>query len=83
MSDTTTVRVSKKTKTRLERISALSGLNNLSKTLDFAVEAAEDKLNKYHGNINSLLEFKGAKSDFKNTSATVDKVLTKAFAKER
>jgi hypothetical protein len=56
MSNTTTVRVSKKTKTRLEKVSTLSGLNNLSKTLEFAVEAAEDKLNQYHGKYQLLAE---------------------------
>lgn len=83
MSDTTTVRVSKKTKTRLEKVSTLSGLNNLSKTIDFAVEAAEDKLNQYHGNIDSLLKFKAEKSGFKKTSEKVDKVLAQAFEKQK
>lgn len=83
MSGTTTVRVSKKTKAKLENVSTLSGLNNLSKTLDFAVEAAEDKLNEYHGNIDSLLEFKAGKSGFKKTSEEVDKALAQAFAEKR
>lgn len=83
MKGTTTVRVSKKTKSRLENVSALSGLNNLSKTLDFAVEAAEDKLlNAYRGNIDSLLQFKAGSSGFKKTSEEVDRVLAQAFSKK-
>jgi hypothetical protein len=83
MSNTTTVRISKKTKERLERVSDLTGLNNLSKTLDFAVGAAEDKLNQYRGNIDSLFEFKGGKSGFKKTSQYVDEVLARTLKKER
>ena len=82
MLETTTVRLSKKTKARFENISALSGLNNLSKTLDFAAEAAEEKLNSYHGNIDSLLIFRPAQSGFRKTSESVDKVLSQAFDKE-
>lgn len=80
MAETTTVRVSKKTKAKLENVSTLSGINNLSKTLDFAVEAAEDRLNQYHGNIDSLLKFRAGKSGFKNTSEEVDKVLAHAYS---
>ncbi|MFI5450515.1 MAG: hypothetical protein ACHQ03_12205 [Candidatus Bathyarchaeia archaeon] len=79
MSDTTTVRISKKTKERLERVSDLAGLNNLSKALDFAVGAAEDKLNLYHGNIDSVFEFKAGKSGFMKTSKSVDKVVAQAL----
>lgn len=82
MSNTTTVRVSKKTKARLETVSTLSGLNNLSKTLDFAVGAAESQLNKYHGNINTLLRFDSERSGFKKTSETVDAVLAQAYRKK-
>ena len=77
MSGTTTIRVSKKTKTKLERVSALGGFNNLSKTLDFAVEAAEDKLNEYHGNVDSLLKLRQEKSGFRDTSEKVDEILAK------
>lgn len=80
---TTTVRVSRRTKTRLETISTLSGLNNLSKTLDFAVEAAEEKLDRYRGDVESVLEFKGAKSSYTDTSENVDRILSKAFRKEK
>ena len=82
MSNTTTVRISKKTKERLERVSDLAGLNNLSKTLDFAVEAAEDRLDQYHGNVNSLFKFKAGRSGFKKTSISVDKVLARALREE-
>ena len=80
---TTTVRISKKTKERLERVSDMAGLDSLSKTLDFAVEAAEDKLNQYHGDVNSILKFKAGGSGFKKTSENVDKVLAQALRKER
>lgn len=82
MAETTTVRVSKKTKAKLESVSTLSGINNLSKTLDFAVEAAEDRLNHYHGNIDSLLKFRAGRSGFRHTSEEVDKVLAQAFSKK-
>ena len=83
MSNTTTVRISKKTKERLERVSDLSGLNNLSKTLDFAVGAAEEKLNQYQGNINSLFKFKAGRSGFRKTSESVDEVLAQAIKEQR
>lgn len=82
MAGTTTVRVSKKTKAKLESVSTLSGINNLSKTLDFAVEAAEDRLNQYKGNINTLLKFSAGRSGLKNTSEEVDKVLAQAFSEK-
>ncbi len=81
--NTTTIRVSRRTKARLDSVSTLCGLNNISKTLDFAVEAAEEKLDRYQGNIESLFQFKGARSNYKNTSENVDKILTKAFEKPR
>ncbi len=77
MSSTTTIRVSRKTKTKLERVSTLGGFNNLSKTLEFAVGAAEDKLNEYHGNIGSLLKLRQEKSGFHDTSEKVDEILAK------
>ncbi|MDG6904400.1 MAG: hypothetical protein JRN20_01290 [Nitrososphaerota archaeon] len=83
MAETTTVRVSKKTKARLENVSTLSGINNLTKTLEFAVEAAEDRLNQYHGNIDSLLKFRAGKSGFRNTSEEVEKILAQAYSKKR
>ena len=83
MANTTTVRISKKTKERLERVSELAGLKSLSKTLDFAVGAAEDKLDRYHGNLHTLYEFKPGKSGFKKTSENVDRVLAQALKKGR
>jgi hypothetical protein len=81
---TTTIRISKKTKARLERVSSPSGLNNLSKTLDFAVDAAEDKLNQYRGNVKSVLKFKGARSGFSDTSERVwMNCWQKSFAREK
>ncbi len=72
--ESTTVRVSKKTKTRLQRIATLTGLG-LSKTLDFAVEAAEEKVEGYRGDVESLLRLKPAESGFHITSEKVDEVL--------
>lgn len=82
MPKSTTVRISKKTKERLERVSDLTGLNNLSKTLDFAIDAAEDKLDQYHGNVNSLFEFKGGRSGLRKTSQSLDEELAQALKKE-
>jgi predicted DNA-binding protein len=82
MSKTTTVRLSKKTKTRLEKVAMLTGWN-LSRTLDFAIETAEEKVDKYHGNINSLLKLKQEKSGYKDTSENVDKVLSEEESIER
>ncbi|MGI0081231.1 MAG: hypothetical protein ACRECH_16610 [Nitrososphaerales archaeon] len=76
MQQTTTVRLSRKTKARLEKVSSLTGLN-LSKALDFAVDAAEKKIENYHGNLDSLLELKVASSGYRNTSKRVDKVVAK------
>jgi predicted DNA-binding protein len=75
MSKTTTVRLSKKTKTRLEKVAMITGWN-LSRTLDFAIETAEEKVDKYLGNINSLLKLRQEKSGYKDTSEKVDKVLS-------
>jgi hypothetical protein len=82
MANSTTVRISKGTKQRLERVSELAGLNNLARTLDFAVEAAEDKLNRYHGNVDSLFKFKAGSSGFKDTSEAVDKVIARSLRKK-
>ncbi|MDH2901853.1 MAG: hypothetical protein PXY39_12870, partial [archaeon] len=82
MSKTTTVRLSKKTKTRLEKVAMLTGWN-LSRTLDFAIETAEEKVDKYHGNIDSLLKLKQEKSGYKDTSENVDKVLSEEESIER
>ena len=79
MSSSTTVRISKKTKERLEKISDLGGFRSLAKSLDFAVGAAEDKLNNYRGNIDSLYKFKAGRSGFKKTSASVDKILAESL----
>jgi predicted DNA-binding protein len=76
MSGTTTVRISKKTKAKLERVASLTGMN-ISKTIDFAIHAAEDKIDEYHGNVDSLLKLKPAKSGFSKTSEIVDKVLAR------
>ena len=74
MSGTTTVRISKKTRAKLERVASLTGMN-ISKTIDFAIQTAEDKMDEYHGNVDSLLKLKPAKSGFSKTSEIVDKVL--------
>lgn len=39
----------------------------------------EDKLNQYHGDIDSLLKFKAASSGYMDTSETVNRVLAKAY----
>lgn len=83
MPNSTTVRISRKTKERLQKVSDLAGLQSLSKTLDFAVEAAEDKLNEYHGNIDTVIKFKAGESKFRNTSRSVDKVLGEALKKKK
>ncbi len=83
MPRTTTIRVSRDTKAKLERISALAGLNNLSKTLDYAAVAAEEKLDRYRGNVDSLYRFKAGKSAFRRTSQKADRVLAEAIQKER
>ncbi len=82
MQRTTTVRVSKRTKERFERISSLTGLN-LSKTLDFAAQAAEQRIDQYRGNIDSLLSLRTEDSGFKNTSKRVDEVIALALRTRR
>ena len=74
MSGTTTVRISKKTRAKLQRVASLTGMN-LSKTLDFAVNVAEDKIDDYRGNVDSLLKLKSLRSGIAKTSETVDNVL--------
>ena len=74
MSGTTTVRISKKARAKLDRVAAFAGMN-ISKTIDFAIQTAEDKMDEYHGNVDSLLKLKPAKSGFSKTSEIVDKVL--------
>ena len=84
MTGTTTIRVSKKTRAKLEKLSALGGFDSISKAIDYAVEAAEDKLNKYHGNIDSLIRLRQEKSGFHNTSEKVDEILANGkMQKER
>jgi thiol-disulfide isomerase/thioredoxin len=51
-------------------------------TKEGKVGAAEDKLNQYHGNVNSLFKFKAGRSGFKKTSVSVDKVLAQALKEE-
>ena len=54
MSNTTTVRVSIETRAKLERLASITGWS-FSKTLDFA-KVAEEKVDEYHGNRDSLLD---------------------------
>ena len=76
MPNTTTVRLSKRTKTKLERVAFLKGCN-LSKAHDFAVGVAEEKVDEYHGNVTSLLSLKQYKSGFKETSERIDEIVAK------
>ena len=76
MASTTTVRLSKKSKARLERVALLTG-KSLSQTLDFAIESAEEKVDEYQGDINSLLKLKQERSGYPDTSKKVDEVLAK------
>jgi hypothetical protein len=77
MPETTTVRISKKTKVKLEKVASLTGMN-LTKTLDFALDVTEDKIDHYRGNIDSLLKIKSLRSGFSKTSEMVDKLLARA-----
>lgn len=74
MSNTTTIRLSRKSKRRLERVAELTGLN-LSRTLDFAIESAEEKIDKYHGDVDSLINLRQESSGHRDTSEKVDEIL--------
>ena len=80
MSNTTTVRLSKKSKARLEKVALLTGWN-LSRTLDFAIEAAEEKVERYRGNIDSLFKLRQEKSGYLDTSEKLDEILAEAAGK--
>lgn len=82
MQTTTTVRVSRKTKERFERISSLTGLS-LSKTLDFAAQSAEERIDRYHGDVDSLLGLRTEDSGYKNTSKRVDVAVAQALKTRR
>ena len=82
MSNYTTVRLSKKSKARLEKVAVFTG-RSLSQTLDFAIESAEERVEKYHGNIKSLLTLRQEKSDYKDTSEKVDEILGKQKIERR
>ena len=81
MSSTTTVRLSKKSKARLEKVALLTGWN-LSRTLDFAIETAEEKVDRYRGNIDSLLKLRQEKSGYRDTSENVDDIFAKTIIKQ-
>ena len=82
MSNYTTVRLSKKSKARLEKVAVFTG-RSLSQTLDFAIESAEEREERYRGNINSLLNLRQEKSGYRDTSERVDEILGKQKIERR
>jgi len=74
MANSTTVRLSKKSKARLEKVALLTG-RSLSQTLDFAIESAEERVDRYRGNVKTLLRLRQEKSGHSDTSQRVDEVL--------
>ncbi len=83
-SKTTTIRVTLETKNKLERIACILG-TSIMEAVDFAVNAAEEKLEKYHGDLNILAEvLKDTRgSGYRNTSLKVNEVIAEALSRER
>jgi len=79
----TTIRISRETKSRLERIALMLGVS-LMEALDYVVSVAEKHLEEYQGDLEVLARILGDTrgSGYKDTSVRVDEVLANALLKE-
>ncbi|GEM_PF-4027428 len=83
MSGSTTVRISRRTKARLERIALLLGVS-LKDALEYAVDVAEKHLEEYHGDLDLFARILGDRrgSGYRDTSTRVDEVIAETLLRE-
>jgi len=80
MSSSSTIRVPRRDKERLERLAKKTGNKKLSEAFRFALSAAERETDAFHGNIKALLKaHKSARSTGGNVSENVDEVLAESL----
>ena len=83
MSLSTTIRVPRRDKERLERLAKKTGNKKLSEAFRFALSAAERETDTFHGNIDALIKARESiRSVGGNVSENVDKILAESFYDE-
>jgi predicted DNA-binding protein len=79
----TTIRVPRRDKERLERLAKKTGNKKLAEAFRFALSVAERETDTFHGNVDALIEArKSIRSVGGNVSENVDKVLAESFYDE-
>ena len=82
-SSTTTIRVPRRDKERLERLARKTGTRRLSEAFRFALSSAERETEKFHGNVEALLKaHKSARPVGGNVSENVDRALAQSLKDE-
>ncbi len=79
----TTIRIQKRDKDRLERLARRTGTKRLSEAFRFALSAAERESDRFKGNMRALSEAqKSVGSRGGNVSERIDEELADALAEE-
>jgi Ribbon-helix-helix protein, copG family len=79
-----TIRVPKRDKERLERLAKKTGSKKLSEAFRFALSAAERETDRFHGNIEALIiARKSARAIDGRVSENVDEILAEGLYDER